>query len=241
MDVGNKKQKTYRIKSQLRMLLAVLIVVPIIILGVFISYFAKNNLIRQTKLSMKGNVDVIATGLENNCKRENDVIKFFSYEEQFRKVLEHAVSNQYALADELNNNIEPLIWYYLSSDTNIDTIHIYSELIQNDHIGDFLSLPQTDDEKAIYEMCKENYSYMWVTDSEGKIYVVKALLDSATSSRVVGVVTLKVKESSFFSMISQTGYLGNGVLVMDSDKKVIVHKKMKALMKGSLVISFKNP
>ena len=237
MNEKNKEKKTYGIKNQLRMMLALLIVVPIIILGVFIYYFAQNNLIRQTQLSMKGNVEVIATGLENNCKRENDVIKFFSYEEQFRKVLEHAVSNQYALAEELNNNIEPLIWYYLSSDTNIDTIHVYSDLIQNDHIGDFLSLPQTDDEKKMYDLCKGNYSYMWVTDSEGKIYVIKALLDSATSSKVVGVVALRVKENAFFSMISQTGYLGNGVIVLDSDKKVIVHKVLEDTNLDSRIVN----
>ncbi len=227
MGVIGKVKKTYGIKSQMRIILAVLIVVPIIILGVFMYFFARNNLVSQTKLAMKGNVDVIATGIENNCKKENDVIKFFSYEEAFRKVLEHAVSNQYALTEELNNNIEPLIWYYLSSDTNIDTIHIYSEMIQNDHIGDFLSIPSTEDEKAMYELCRNNYSYMWTVDSTGEIFVIKALLDSATSSRLVGMVTIKIRASSFFSMISQTGYLENGVLMVDSDNNIIVHKPIK--------------
>ncbi|MBR4668276.1 MAG: response regulator [Butyrivibrio sp.] len=227
MGVKNMDKKHYGLKSQMRRMLAALIVVPIIILGVFMNFFAKNNLVRQTKIAMQGNVDVIATGIENNCKKENDVIKFFSYEEEFRKVLEHAVSNQYALTEELNNNIEPLIWYYLSSDTNIDTIHIYSEMIQNDHIGDFLSIPSTDDEKAMYELCRDNYSYMWTMDSEGKIYVIKALLDSATSSRLVGVVSIKVRESSFFSMINQTGYLENGILMVDSNDNIVVKKPIK--------------
>ncbi len=227
MKAMYNKGNPYKIKSQLRTILAILIVIPILFLGYYMYFVAKNNLIQQTKIAMTGNVDVIATGIENNCKRENDVIKFFSYKENFRKVLEHANSNKYDLANELNNDIEPLIWYYLSSDTNIESIHIYSDLIDKEHIGNFLSQPMTDDEKEIYELCRNNYSYMWVTDSAGAVYVVKALLDSGTSSRVVGVVMLKVRNSSFFSMINQTGYLENGILVTDAEGKAIVHKPIE--------------
>ncbi|MBQ3798530.1 MAG: response regulator [Butyrivibrio sp.] len=226
MKAVKKNGKPLALKNQLRAIFTLLIVVPILILGIYVYYASRKNLIQQTRITMTGNVDVIATGLENNCKRENDVIKFFSYKEEFRKALEHAESDQYGLANELNNDIEPLIWYYLSSDANIDAIHIYSDLIQKEHIGNFLSMPLTDDEKAIYELCRENYSYMWVTDSQGEVYVVKSLLDASTSSKVVGVVTLKVKDGSFFSMISQTGYLDNGVLVVDSDNDIIIHKKI---------------
>ena len=219
-----KGNKPLGIKSQLRGILAFMIVVPILFLGIYMYYVAKNNLIQQTRIAMTGSVDVLATGLDNNCKRENDVIKFFSYKEEFRKVLENASINQYELANELNNDIEPLIWYYLSSDNNIESIQIYSDLIEKEHIGGFLSQPQTDDEKAIYELCRSNYSNMWVTDSEGNVYIVKSLLDSATSSRVVGVVALKVRADSFFSMIYQTGYLANGVLVVAEDGTEIIHK-----------------
>ncbi len=224
--VYKKGNHPFAIKSQLRGILAFLIVVPILFLGIYMYIVAKNNLIQQTRIAMTGSVNVLATGIENNCKRENDVIKFFSYKEDFRKVLENAANNQYELANELNNDIEPLIWYYLSSDTNIESIQIYSDLIDKEHIGSFLSRPETDDEKAIYELCRSNYSNMWVTDSTGAVYVVKSLLDSATSSRVVGVVALKVKADSFFSMIYQAGYLENGVVVISDNGTKIIHRKI---------------
>ena len=224
--IFKKKNAPLAIKNQLQGILAFLIVVPILFLGIYMYYVAKNNLIQQTRIAMTGSVSVLATGLENNCKRENDVIKFFSYKEEFRKKLENASNNQYELANELNNDIEPLIWYYLSSDTNIESLQIYSDLIEKEHIGSFLSQPQTADEKAMYELCKSNYSNMWVTDSTGAVYVVKSLLDVATSSRVIGVVVLKVRADSFFSMIYQAGYLENGVLVISDDGTEIVHKKI---------------
>ena len=224
--MGSSKKSTWKhsIKAQFRVILAVLIVVPIIILGIYMYYVARNNLIQQTQIAMRGNTDVIANGLENSCKRENDVIKFFSYEEKLRETLEHASSNPYALSDELNNNIEPLIWYYLSSDTNIDSIHIYSELISGDHLGDFLKKPSTEEEKSWYELCQNEFSIMWVTDSTGGVHVIKALVDVASSSKLVGIVDLKVNNINFFSMINQENYLDNGVLIVDQDRNIIIHK-----------------
>ena len=128
MSAEKGSKWTYSIKNQLRTILAVLIVAPIIVLGIYMYVVAKNNLIQQTQIAMQGNAQVIANGLESNCKRETDVIKFFSYEESLRVALEHAASNPYALTEELNNNIEPTIWYYLSSDNGIESIMLYSDL-----------------------------------------------------------------------------------------------------------------
>jgi signal transduction histidine kinase/DNA-binding response OmpR family regulator len=227
MDKKRRIRRTYKIVDQLGMMLAILIVVPIIILGIYMYVVARNNLNNQTKIAMEGNTGVIANGIENNCKRENDVIKFFSYEENFRRVLEHSVSNQYSLTEELNSNIEPLIWYYLSSDSNIESIMIYTDLIAQDHIGDFLTKPKTEYELKWYETCKTEYSAMWVTDDEGGVYVIKALLDGSTSSKLVGVVALKVNSNNFFSMINQGSYLDNGLMIVDEKKQVIVHKKIE--------------
>ncbi len=203
MDKKRRIRRTYKIVDQLGMMLAILIVVPIIILGIYMYVVARNNLNNQTKIAMEGNTGVIANGIENNCKRENDVIKFFSYEENFRRVLEHSVSNQYSLTEELNSNIEPLIWYYLSSDSNIESIMIYTDLIAQDHIGDFLTKPKTEYELKWYETCKTEYSAMWVTDDEGGVYVIKALLDGSTSSKLVVGVALKFNSNTFFSIINQ--------------------------------------
>lgn len=220
MEAKNKKS----LKIQLRGTFAVLIVIPIIILGVYAYMVARNNLIQQTKLAMRGNADVIAYGIENNVKRENDVIKFFSYDTEFRKALQHVDRDAYSFTEHLNNEIEPLIWYYLSSDVNISEIHIYSHLLPQDHIGDFASIPSTNQEKAWYEECKKEYSAMWVTDNQGGVYVIKSLLDVATSSNVIGMITIKVNNDQFFSIVNQTSYLSNGIYVLDNNEETVIHK-----------------
>ena len=224
MNAKAKGKWKYSIKTQLRVILAVLIVTPIVILGIYMYTVARKNLIQQTQIAMQGNTDVIANELESSCKRKSDIIKFFTYEENLRKTLEHAISNPYALSSELSSNIEPLIWYYLSSDSSIESIDIYSNLITEDHLGDFMHRPDTDLEKEWYDLCSKDYSTMWVTDRQGGVYVIKALLDLGSSSKLVGIVALKVKNSTFFSSINNSSYLDNGILIVDGDGTIVIHK-----------------
>ena len=224
MSAKKQSRWSFSIKTQFRAIIAVLIVVPIVILGIYMYVVARNNLIQQTQIAMQGDTEVISNGLESNCKKENDVINFLTFEERLRETLEHASSNPYALSDELNINIEPLIWYYLSSDSSIESIIVYSELIPADHLGDFLKKPASEHEKKWYELCQNDYSIMWVTDDAGGVYAIKALVDIATSSKIVGMVVVKISNNEFFSLINHAGYLDNGVLILDENRNIIIHK-----------------
>ncbi|RKM58802.1 response regulator [Butyrivibrio sp. CB08] len=226
MEQNERKKKLGSIRTKLIAMMAVLIIIPIVILGVYAYIVAKNNLIEQTRISMIGNAEVIAYGIENNAKRENDVVKFFSYEDSFRKALERVHADPFTLTDELNDNIEPLIWYYLSSDTNIESIVIYSHIIEDKHMGDFLMQPETDQEKAWYEYTDTEYGTNWMVDGNGGVYLVKALLDSATSSKRIGMIVLKVRNESFFSIVNQSSYLDNGLVILDGNGDVVTHDQI---------------
>lgn len=228
MENGIKKRfdRKGSIKNQLRIVFTILIVVPIIILGFYAYIIARNNLFSQTQQTMVGNAEVIASGLDNNVKKLNDVVKFISYEEEFRRSLEHAQVDPYSLTEQLNNNIEPLIWYYMGSDSNIDDIHIYTEEISEDYIGEFLSRPATVQEQNWYNACRSEYSAIWVIGDDGNNYIIKALLDVGTSSKVVGIVALRVNEKTFFSITSQKGSMENGILVLDESGNIVTMKSL---------------
>lgn len=226
MKIADKLKKIESIKITLISVFATLIIIPILILGWYAYRVAKGNLIQQTKIAMQGNVDVISRGIESNVKRENDVVKFFSYEDAFRRALERVRSDPYTLTEELNDEIEPLIWYYLSSDSNIESIIIYSHIIENPHIGDFLMQPETEKEKEWYDYTENEYSAVWMTDGNGGVYLIKALLDSATSSKRIGMIVLKVNSENFFSIVQRTNYLDNGLIILDPQGNVISHRKL---------------
>ena len=225
--VENKRKLNFHsFKLQLRLTFIVLIVIPVIFLGVYSYFIAKKNLIEQTKVAMRGSANVIAYGIENNAKRENDVIKFFSYEENFRSRLEYVKEDPFSLTEELTENIEPLIWYYIGSDLSIESIHFYSDLLGQDHIGEFLSVPKSQLEEKWYELCKNDYGAQWVADDAGGIYIIKSLLDVSTSSKVIGIVVLKVNNEFFFSITNQSSYLNNGIIISDENGNIITEKEI---------------
>ena len=215
-----------KIKTQLRMVFLFLIVIPIVILGLYSYILARNNLNAQTKVSIQGGVNVISNGLDNNAKRESDVLKFFSYEEALRYKIEHAKEDPFSITEEMTENIEPLIWYFIGSDSNIENIKLYSDCIEQQHIGEFISKPTDETIKKWYEKCHDEYDTMWMVDDEGEIYIVKALLDVNTSSKVIGMATLKLKKDNFLSIINQSSYLNNGILLIDEEGNIVGQKKL---------------
>ena len=227
MKLFDRLRKIGSIRKILITTIIVLTIIPISILGIYTYDVAKNNLIEQTRIAMIGNVSVIAYGIENNAKREGDVVKFFSYESEFRKALENVKSDPYTLTEEMTDNIEPLIWYYLSSDMNIQSITIYSDLLESEHMGDFLYKPSTKTEMEWYELTKKEYSAVWVLDERGGVYLIKSLLDAATASKHIGMIALKVNKSAFFSVTEHDSYLNNGIIILDRDGNEISHNTIK--------------
>jgi signal transduction histidine kinase/DNA-binding response OmpR family regulator/HAMP domain-containing protein len=228
--MGNQKLArldNIKIKTQLRMVFLVLIVIPIVILGLYSYILARNNLIAQTKVSIQGGVNVISNGLDNNAKRESDVLKFFSYEEDLRYKMEHATEDPFSITQEMSENIEPLIWYFIGSDSNIENIKLYSECLEQSHIGEFISKPTDDIIQKWYEKCSTEYDAIWMANEDGEIYIIKALLDVNTSSKLIGMATLKIDKDSFFGIINQSSYLNNGILLIDEEGNIVSQKKLK--------------
>ena len=223
-----KLLKLRSIKHKLKAIFAMLVVLPIIIIGIYAYVGSRSNVTELTRASMQGSAEVIFNGVEMGIKRQADVIKFFSYEEAFRGALDHADADPYTLSAVMTETIEPLIWYYIGSDSDIDEIHIYSERIAEGRIGDFLSYPEDDEVKQWYEMCRGENRSIWVMDEKGDIYIIKSLLDAATTSKMIGMITLKVDKKSFFSTTTSNRYLDNGLAIIDSSNKIVTRKELRS-------------
>jgi len=209
-----KHKASMKIKMQISFVIVCL--VPLVGLGGYTYVSSRSYIINQTKISLTNNAETIAYGLDNNVRRIEAVIDFLSYSSEFRKKLENINLAHSELAKELTENIEPEIWYYISSDSNISTIHIYSTLVSHS-IGSFLSHPTTEDELEWYEICGEDYTTHWAIGQDGEIYVYKALMDNSTASRRIGMIVLQVQTSNFLALLNQTQYMNNGAIVIGDD------------------------
>lgn len=196
----------------------ILVLLPILILGLYSYHISKRSLLEQTRSTMEGNMSSIVHGMESNIQRENDNIKYLSYNVNFREKLEAGTENASALAQELNNSVEPTFWYFITSDDNIKSIEIYSPYVKH-AIGSFLKPVGESGDVGFYEKNEKTYKTHWSYE-EGHIYATRTLLDANTSSRAIGIMRLEVFEEDFISPIYQAEYLNNGVILADTDGRI---------------------
>ena len=70
---------TATIRKKLVISYLILVLLPILILGVYSYYISKRSLLEQTRSTMEGNMSSIVHSMERNIQRENDNIKYLSY------------------------------------------------------------------------------------------------------------------------------------------------------------------
>lgn len=197
----------------------ILVFIPIIILGIYSYQVSRNNLLSQTRQTMESNVESMSYNMDNDISRENDNIKFWSYNSRLRERLANGLEDTNDLALELNESIEPTFWYFIASDNNLKGIEIYSPYIRQE-IGKFLKPMNSQEEKEWFEENYRNFRTQWRVE-EGGIYATRMILDASTSSTAIGYIQIEVFADRFVEKIFQTRYLNNGVLLLDQEGNII--------------------
>ena len=65
--------------------------------------------------------------MEARAAREATYIKYLAYNLNFRKLLEASPVDRVEMAMELNNSVEPILWYYITSDSYVKGIEIITD------------------------------------------------------------------------------------------------------------------
>ncbi|MDD2957653.1 MAG: histidine kinase [Lachnospiraceae bacterium] len=203
----------------------ILVLLPLVVLGSYSYHIARKNLLIQTKDTMKSNVDSIAYNMQTNVSREEDNLKYLSYNSSFRERLEKGSENTPALAQELNRSVEPVFWYFITSDRNIKGIEIYSPCISQE-LGSFLKTEKECENQAWYDYHQTNYQSLWTLE-DGALYATRPLLDAATSSKPIGVMKLEVYANRFTDAIYQSQFKENGVLLVNENGEQIAGRALE--------------
>ena len=77
------------IRKKLVISYLILVLIPVIVLGVYSYHNAIDNLIEQTRDAINSNVSIISYSLQVNIDREEDNLKYLSYNKDFREKLEN--------------------------------------------------------------------------------------------------------------------------------------------------------
>ena len=197
----------------------ILVLFPIIVLGIYSYHISKTKLIDQTRHTMEGNVSSITYSLENNIRRENDNIKYLSYNARLRERLETGSEDVGGLVKELNVSVEPAFWYFITSDDNLKGIEIFSPYIKRP-IGDFLKPLRDSEVQSWYDAHRKDYKTHWVYVDD-RIYALRMVLDADTSSKPIGVMKLEVFPENFIASIYTSEFHDNGVILVDREGKIV--------------------
>lgn len=210
------------IRKKLVISYLILVLIPVIVLGVYSYHNAIDNLIEQTRDAINSNVSIISYSLQVNIDREEDNLKYLSYNKDFREKLENGKQNTLALAQELNRSVEPVFWYFITSDRNMKGLEIYSSYIEQD-IGSFLKTQDKCRDEKLAAYHQTEFGTLWSFDGE-HIYATRTLLDGGTSSEPIGIMKLEVYPERFVESLYKSQFLENGVVLLDGENRVIGHR-----------------
>lgn len=202
-----------RIRTKLVIYFSILLAIPILILGFYTYHQSRENLEQQSIVTIENNLSGIVGEMEARATREATYIKYLAYNLNFRKLLEERPVDRIELAMELNNSVEPILWYYITSDTYVKGIEILTDRITTD-LGSFLKPAENMTSEDWYQSSQKRFSNMW-TYKDGELFISRTLLDTATVSKPIGVMRIDLFPATFFEPFDGMQYLGNGILVLD--------------------------
>lgn len=211
------------IRKKLIISFAVLVSIPILILGVYSFHISNRNLLEQTKKTVDNNLGRLIMEMEARFGRETDFTKFLAYHLSFRETLEKNPFDNVEIAQVLNKTVEPIFWYFISSDSNIKNIRIVTPYVK-DKVGSFLEPSGIYEEEAWYQEHQENFRTKWTVEGES-LYATRTVLDTATTSRPIGVMRTEFFLNRMLEPVRSMDYLENGILIVDEEGTVIYWKK----------------
>ena len=135
----------------------ILVSIPLCILGIHSFSAANQNLLDQTEVTMDNNLHRMCQEADAIFQRETDFTKYLAYNLEFRQTLEGNAYNGSAIAQSLNKTVEPVFWYFITSDENLKMIKIVTPNTASD-IGSFLESAEPYEDTVWYKKHEKDFN-----------------------------------------------------------------------------------
>lgn len=212
------------IRRKLTISFSLLVMIPLIVLGFYSFHVASENLKAQVEETMENNISRITIEMDSRIQRETDFIKYLAYNLTFRETLEQSPYNNVEIAQMLNKYVEPVLWYFITSDSNIKQIEIITPHVHN-KIGSFLFPAAGQLQEEWYQLHLTDFNTIWSVE-EGRLYGTRTILDTMTSSEMIGVMRTEFYLGRILEPVSSMDYLGNGIILTDEQDRIIYEKEV---------------
>lgn len=208
------------IRSKLMTSYYIMIMVPILVLGLYSYRQSCNNNEQQIRSTMESNLSLMTAELDARFERENSIVRLLAYNLNFRRTLENSRGKASAIAREMNDSVEPILWYFIAGDSAIKRMAVYSPLVSAE-IGSFL-LPAGEEtlQEDWYLQAAENHATHWRCDEDG-ISANRAILDTNSSSETIAVLRLYCHPATLMNAADSVAYLNNGICIADDVGQIV--------------------
>ncbi|WCM69206.1 cache domain-containing protein [Clostridium perfringens] len=222
------------IRKKLIISFSISVSIPIIVLGVYSFSESRKNLLIQTEKTMENNSLRIADEIDFKLKKEEGYAKYLAYNLNFRKVIENKPNDNISIAQTLNDTVEPIFWYFITSDDYIKEINIYTPNV-NGEIGSFLKPSNFVEGEEWYKKSEKSFKPFWSYE-DGKLFITRSILDTATNSKVIGVLRIELFMSIITEPLENMDFLDNGIIIKDNSGNIVFKKLMKNSKINELVL-----
>lgn len=228
--------KKASIRKKLIISYMILVLIPIIILGCYAFSIANENLMEQTRKTMSNNLERVMSEMNSKIDRENDFTKYLAYNLEFRETLEDNAYDSSAIAQSLNKTVEPVLWYFIASDENIKGIYIVTPFVIDD-IGSFLKSSKGYEAEKWYQKHITHMNTEWTVEEE-RIFATRTILDTATTSRMIGILRTEFYPNRIWEPFETMNYLENGFLIKDDKQQIIYAKEISDKEMQQKIVSY---
>ncbi|WHY19365.1 sensor histidine kinase [Paenibacillus sp. G2S3] len=208
-----------KLKHKLLASYLVVIIIPILVLGVYSYRMAESYLKQQLMLGMKNTVEQISLNLEQTFEKQSNFIDFMVFNPIIKKIMGYELGDIISYTKELNENIEPTLWYYTNINMELKEVNFYSEYTGK-QIGNFIYSSEQVQNLDWYQSAKMSNQTEWNYD-EGVLFVTHNIMKS-NNTTFAGVLYVRLDKDRIFEKMDELNTKSDyGIIITDRNQQVV--------------------
>lgn len=208
-----------KLKDKLLASYLVVIIIPILVLGIYSYRTAEFYLKQQLMMGMKNTVEQISLNLEQTFEKQSNFIDFMVFNPIIKKIMGYELGDIMSYTKELNENIEPTLWYYTNINMELKEVNFYSEYTGK-QIGNFIYSSEQVRNLNWYQSAKMSNQTEWSYD-EDVLFVTHNIMKS-NNTTFAGVLYVRLDKDRIFEKLDELNTKSDyGIIITDRNQQVV--------------------
>lgn len=208
-----------KLKDKLLASYLVVIIIPILVLGIYSYRTAEFYLKQQLMMGMKNTVEQISLNLEQTFEKQSNFIDFMVFNPIIKKIMGYELGDIMSYTKELNENIEPTLWYYTNINMELKEVNFYSEYTGK-QIGNFIYSSEQVRNLNWYQSAKMSNQTEWSYD-EDVLFVTHNIMKS-NNTTFAGVLYVRLDKDRIFEKMDELNTKSDyGIIITDRNQQVV--------------------